>query len=279
MSGCSVEFFPPKTAEGAERLRGVAARIAALRPAYVSVTFGAGGSTRQGTLETVRWLCERGDVPVAPHISCIASSRREIEELLVEYGNLGVERLVALRGDMPSGSGAARGEFAHANELVAFIRERFGDQFRIEVAAYPEFHPQAISASDDLDNFCRKVRAGADGAVTQYFYSVDAYRQFLSDISARGITVPVVPGIMPITNYTQLARFSAACGAEIPRWLAWRLKDFGDDIAAIRDFGYQVTRRLCEELLASGAPGLHFYSMNRADLVERLWRDLGLEAY
>jgi methylenetetrahydrofolate reductase (NADPH) len=272
----SFEFFPPKNDEGAERLRRTRARLAALGPEYFSVTFGAGGSTRDRTLETVLEIQREGTVEAAPHISCISSSRTELLELLHAYRDQGVRRLVALRGDLPSGAGGGLGEFRYAAELVAFIRETFGAHFRIEVAAYPEFHPQAANAEKDLDHFRQKVAAGADSAITQYFFNPDAYVAFLDRIRAMGIEIPVVPGIMPITNYTQLARFSDACGAEIPRFIRKRLEAYGDDTASIRAFGTEVVTRLCQRLLEQGAPGLHFYSMNQAAPSEAIWNNLGL---
>jgi methylenetetrahydrofolate reductase (NADPH) len=272
----SFEFFPPKNEEGAERLRRTRQRLAALHPEYFSVTFGAGGSTRDRTLETVLEIQREGTVEAAPHISCISSSRTELLELLHAYRDQGVRRLVALRGDLPSGAGGGLGEFRYAAELVAFIRETFGAHFRIEVAAYPEFHPQAANAEKDLDHFRQKVAAGADSAITQYFFNPDAYVAFLDRIRAMGIEIPVVPGIMPITNYTQLARFSDACGAEIPRFIRKRLEAYGDDTASIRAFGTEVVTRLCQRLLEQGAPGLHFYSMNQAAPSEAIWNNLGL---
>ena len=272
----SVEFFPPKTVKGEEKLRRTLEELAPLRPAYGSVTFGAGGSTQQGTLETVLELQRRG-FDAAPHLSCIGASRETIRQLLTTYQHHGVRRIVALRGDLPSGTGlGGAGEFRHANELVRFIREETGDHFTIEVAAYPEMHPQAPSFQQDVDNFKRKVDSGADGAITQYFYNPEAYFHFVQWCEKIGITIPIVPGIMPITNYTQLARFSDACGAEIPRWIRKRLMDFGDDRAAIHAFGLEVVTRLCRELLDNGAPGLHFYTMNQADAVKALWHNLGL---
>lgn len=270
----SFEFFPPKTDEGREKLRGVRERLARLDPAYFSVTFGAGGSTQAGTLEAVLEIQAAGN-DAAPHLSCIGTDRGFVRELLTTYRSHGIRRIVALRGDLPSGSRGA-GEFRYANELVAFIREETGDWFHIEVAAYPEFHPQAASARADLENFARKVKAGADAAITQYFYNPDAYFRFLEDVRALGVEAPVVPGIMPITNYSQLARFSDACGAEIPRWIRKRLESFGDDRDTIVAFGEEVVTRLCEKLLAGGAPGLHFYTMNRAEPTLALWRNLGL---
>lgn len=272
----SFEFFPPKNEEGAERLRRTRARLTELGPAYFSVTFGAGGSTRDRTLETVLEIQREGRVAAAPHVSCISSTRAELLELLTTYRDQGVRRLVALRGDLPSGAGGGLGEFRYAAELVAFIRERFGDHFSIEVAAYPEFHPQAQNAEKDLEHFRQKVEAGADSAITQYFYNADAYLAFLDRVRAMGVTIPIIPGIMPVTNYTQLARFSDACGAEIPRFMRKRLEAYGDDTASIRAFGVDVVSRLCERLLENGAPGLHFYSMNQAAPSEAIWNNLGL---
>ena len=270
----SFEFFPPKTAEGAAKLRTTVEELAQLKPAYFSVTFGAGGSTQQGTYETVREI-QQGGHQAAPHLSCIGSTRDNIREILRSYMALGVRRIVALRGDMPSGM-RETGEFRYANELVEFIRAETGDYFHIEVAAYPEFHPQAPNAERDLENFCRKVRAGADSAITQYFYNTEAYFRFVDDCRRLGIEVPIVPGIMPITNFTQLARFSDACGAEIPRWLRRRLEGFGDDVKSIRRYGEEVVTDLCRQLLAGGAPGLHFYSMNQTGPSLAIWRNLGL---
>ncbi|MEL0081942.1 MAG: methylenetetrahydrofolate reductase [NAD(P)H] [Gammaproteobacteria bacterium] len=272
----SLEFFPAKTPEGAEKVRQVRSQFAQLAPDYFSVTFGAGGSTRDGTIETVREISEEGAIAVAPHISCIGSTREEIIALIEGYQQMGVKNLVALRGDLPSGAGYGSGDFAYANDLVAFLRQQWNDEFHIEVAAYPEFHPQADSAEKDLLNFKRKVEAGADAAITQYFYNADAYFGFIDSIEKLGVDVPVVPGIMPITNYTQLARFSDACGAEIPRWIRQKLEAFGDDLPALRDFGHEVTLQLCQRLLDQGAPGLHFYSMNRLEPCQRLWTELGL---
>ncbi len=272
--GFSFEFFPPKTAEGAAKLRLVRDRLGELKPRYFSVTFGAGGSTQQGTIDTVMEIQQAG-FEAAPHLSCIGSTREKIRELLQNYRDNGIRRIVALRGDMPSGMREA-GEFRYANELVAFIREETGDHFHIEVAAYPEFHPQAPDAQSDLLNFRRKVEAGADSAITQYFYNPDAYFRFVEDCQKLGVEIPVVPGIMPITSYTQLARFSDACGAEIPRWIRKRLEGFGDDREAIATFGEEVVTRLCRQLLEGGAPGLHFYTMNRAEPTLTIWKNLGL---
>ncbi|MCX8004572.1 MAG: methylenetetrahydrofolate reductase [NAD(P)H] [Burkholderiaceae bacterium] len=271
----SFEFFPPKTPEGVQKLRAVRAQLAALRPDFFSVTFGAGGSTREGTFATVMDIHREG-LAVAPHISCIGSTRAAIVELLDRYRTAGIRRVVALRGDLPSGAGTAGGELAHANELVELIRDHSGDWFHIEVAAYPEYHPQARSPEEDLRHFVRKVRAGANSAITQYFYNADAYLRFRDDVQRLGCAVPIVPGIMPITNFAQLARFSDACGAEIPRRLRLRLASFGDDREAIRAFGLEVVTRLCERLLSEGAPGLHFYTMNQAEATLALWQRLGL---
>lgn len=271
----SFEFFPPRTPLGAERLREVGSALSELTPCFFSVTFGAGGSTRDNTYETVVDLRKQTGVEVAPHLSCIGSTRDSIRTILDAYRENGVRHLVALRGDMPSGMRDA-GEFRYANELVAFIREETGDHFFIEVAAYPEFHPEAPSPEADLDNFRRKVDAGADSALTQYFYNPDAYFRFVEACEAKGVDLPIVPGIMPITNYEQLARFSDACGAEIPRWIRKRLKGFGDDRESLRSFGLDVTLKLCRQLLDGGAPGLHFYSMNQLQPSLRLWEELGL---
>ena len=260
----SIEFFPPKTPEGAEKLRLVKDRLAKeVKPSFFSVTFGAGGSTQEGTLRTVESIHQSGQ-DAAPHLSCVGSSKENIYELLRLYKEMGVRRIVALRGDLPSGMGQY-GEFHHANELVAYIRESYGDWFHIEVAAYPEMHPQASSVRADIEHFVTKIQAGANSAITQYFYNTDAYFQFIEDVESRGVNVPIVPGIMPITSSSQLLRFSDSCGAEIPRWLRKRLEGFGDDIASIKAFGLDVVTDLSLQLLAGGAPGLHFYSLNQAD--------------
>jgi methylenetetrahydrofolate reductase (NADPH) len=271
----SIEFFPPKTAEGVEKLRATRATLAKLNPAYFSVTFGAGGSTQSGTRDTVLEICREGHV-AAPHISCIGRSREDLREILAEYKASNVTRLVALRGDLPSGYGATNGEFRYASELVSFIRQETGDWFHIEVAAYPEMHPQARSVQDDLNNFVGKIKAGANAAITQYFYNADAYFNFVEQAQAAGVDVPIAAGIMPITNYSQLSRFSDMCGAEIPRWIRLKLASFGDDSASIRAFGLDVVSDLCERLLAGGAPGLHFYSLNQAAATAELWRRLKL---
>jgi len=272
----SFEFFPPKTKEGADKLRAAQVELAKLKPRFFSVTFGAGGSTQQGTFETVVEIQKSGH-DAAPHLSCIGSTRANIRELLNSYISKGIRRIVALRGDMPSGMQEA-GEFNHANDLVAFIRAETGDHFHIEVAAYPEFHPQSINPQTDLANFKKKIEAGADSAITQYFYNVDAYTAFVKSCEQRNINIPIVPGIMPITNHAQLARFSDACGAEIPRWIRQRLAGFGDDKEAIRAFGLEVVTTLCRQLLDIGAPGLHFYTMNRAGPTKAIWNNLNLSS-
>lgn len=271
----SVEFFPPKTQDGREKLRAVRDKLSHLKLAYYSVTFGAGGSTQSGTYETIKELTEAG-LHAAPHLSCIGSTADNIRESLHRYIEIGVNRIVALRGDIPSGMGGIAGEFRYANELVEFIRHETGDHFHIEVAAYPEFHPQAKNALEDLENFKRKVHAGANSAITQYFYNAEAYYRFVDSCEKMGLEIAIVPGIMPITNYTQLARFSDACGAEIPQWIRKRLQAYGDDMESIRSFGFDVTLALCQNLIAQGAPGLHFYSMNRDEPTTRLWQALGL---
>ncbi len=271
----SFEFFPPKTPEGADKLRAVRVKLGALRPEFFSVTFGAGGSTKEGTWNTVMALHAEG-YPVAPHISCIGTTRASVRELLNGYRQAGIRRLVALRGDMPSGAAGGAGDFRYANELVEFIRHETGDWFHVEVAAYPEYHPQARNPQEDLDHFERKVRAGADSAITQYFFNRDAYWSFVDACAARGLTIPIVPGIMPIHTAARLARFSDACGAEIPRWIRRRLEGFGDDAASIRAFGLDVVTDLCAKLLEEGAPGLHFYTLNTAGLTTTIWQRLGL---
>ncbi|MDP2368521.1 methylenetetrahydrofolate reductase [NAD(P)H] [Rhodoferax sp.] len=270
----SIEFFPPKTPEGVEKLRQVRQQLYTLQPEFCSVTFGAGGSTQEGTFAAVRDILAEG-VDAASHFSCIGATRAGVREQLAILGAMGVKRLVALRGDLPSGYGTG-GEFQYASDLVAFIRQETGDDFRIEVAAYPEVHPQAKSPASDLQAFAAKVRAGANSAITQYFYNVDAYFRFVEDADALGLQVPVVPGIMPITSSTQLMRFSDACGAEIPRWIRLRLQSFGDDSASIKAFGLDVVTALCEQLRAGGASGLHFYSMNQSAATLEICRRLGL---
>ncbi|WP_151448164.1 methylenetetrahydrofolate reductase [NAD(P)H] [Lacisediminimonas profundi] len=271
----SIEFFPPKTPEGAEKLRATRAQLAELKPAYFSVTFGAGGSTQAGTRDTVLEICREGHIAV-PHVSCIGRSRSDLREILADYKAHGIRRLVALRGDLPSGYGGSSGDFRHANELIAFIREETGDWFHIEAAAYPEVHPQAKSPQDDLQNFVRKIQAGANSAITQYFYNADAYFRFVDEAHKAGVDVPIAAGIMPITNYSQLSRFSDMCGAEIPRWVRLKLASYGDDTASIRAFGMDVVTQLCERLLDGGVPGMHFYSLNQAGPTAELWKRLRL---
>ena len=268
----SIEFFPPQTSEGMEKLRATRKRLAVLEPEFFSVTYGAGGSTRERTLETVMEIAADGH-NAAPHLSCIGSTRDGIREMLAIFAARGIRRIVALRGDLPSGMVDA-GEFRYANELVEFIRAETGDRFHIEVAAYPEWHPQAKSPREDLLNFKRKVDAGASSAITQYFYNTDAYEHFVAEARALGVTVPIVPGIMPIASFSKLARFSDACGAEIPRWMRRKFESFGDDTESIRAFGLDVVTELCQRLIAAGAPGLHFYSMNQASLTLELCRRL-----
>ena len=272
----SMEFFPARSPEAEESLNRALTQLTPLKPRFCSVTFGAAGSTREKTFETVCDIQQNRHLEAAPHISCIASTRSNIREVLHAYKGNGIRHIVALRGDMPSGMMSA-GEFRYANELVAFIREETGDHFHIEVAAYPEMHPQAHNLEADLKNFQRKVDAGANSAITQYFFNPDAYFRFIDDCEKLGITIPIVPGIMPITNYTQIARFSEMCGADIPRWMRKRLEMFGDDRQAIRAFGLEVISNLCRRLLEQGAPGLHFYTLNQADAVLGIWGSLGLD--
>jgi len=270
----SLEFFPPKTAEGADKLRAVRQKLYTLKPEFCSVTFGAGGSTQEGTFGTVRDILAEG-VAAASHFSCVGATKTTVRAQLATLKAMGVKRLVALRGDLPSGYGAG-GEFQYASDLVAFIRAETGDDFFIEVAAYPEVHPQAKSPASDLQAFAAKVNAGANSAITQYFYNADAYFRFVNDIASMGVEVPVIPGIMPIGSSTQLMRFSDACGAEIPRWIRLRLQSFGDDVASIKSFGLDVVTDLCEQLRAGGAPGLHFYTMNQSAATLSLCERLGL---
>lgn len=271
----SFEFFPPKTADGIATLATTSATLAELKPGFFSVTFGAGGSTRDHTFETVAELQKNTGVDTAPHLSCIGSTRENIREALSAYQEKGISHMVALRGDMPSGMVGA-GELRYANELVSFIREETGDHFHLEVAAYPEYHPQANSPDKDFANFAHKVEAGANSAITQYFYNLDAYLRFTDRCAGAGIDIPIVPGIMPITNYHQLARFSDACGAEIPRWMRKRLEAYGDDLASIRAFGEDVVTSLCARLLEEGTPGLHFYTLNRAAPAVAICNNLSL---
>ena len=270
----SFEFFPPATPEGVAKLRATREQLAQLRPKFFSVTFGAGGSTRDRTLAAVVEIQASGQ-RAAPHISCIGSTRESIRTTLATYRQHGIGHLVALRGDLPSGS-ADVGEFRYANELVEFIREETGDAFHVEVAAYPEYHPQARTPHEDLANFKRKIDAGANSAITQYFFNAEGYYHFVDQARAAGVGVPIVPGIMPILSFSKLARFSDACGAEIPRWIRRKLESFGDDASSIRAFGLDVVTRLCDDLLAHGAPGLHFYTLNQASLTKIIWERLKL---
>jgi methylenetetrahydrofolate reductase (NADPH) len=264
----SFEFFPPKTADGIEKLRATRAQLAPLNPKFFSVTFGAGGSTQQGTLDTVVDIAKDG-IDAAPHLSCIGSSKESLRAILGQYRSHGVRHIVALRGDLPSGMGEV-GELRYASELVAFIRQETGDAFHIEVAAYPEYHPQARSPRHDLEAFAQKVKAGANSAITQYFFNADAYFRFVDDARKLGVDIPIVPGIMPITNYSQLMRFSEMCGAEVPRWVARRLESFGDDRESIRAFGLDVVTDLCRRLVDAGVPGLHFYTLNAAQATKAI---------
>ncbi len=269
----SIEFFPPQTPEGVDKLRATRAELAQLQPEFFSVTYGAGGSTRERTFAVVKEIAAEG-FDAAPHLSCIGSTRESIREILGEYKSAGIRRIVALRGDLPSGM-AETGEFRYANELVEFIRQETGDRFSLEVAAYPEWHPQARSPQDDLRNFARKVKAGANSAITQYFYNADAYFHFVDEARALGVDIPIIPGIMPIVGFTKLARFSDACGADLPRWMRKKFESYGDDTESIRAFGLDLVTELCARLLQGGAPGLHFYSMNQAPLTLEICRRLG----
>lgn len=268
----SFELFPPQTPEGIEKLRAARSQLAQFNPKFFSVTYGAGGSTRDRTIETVLEIQAEGRT-VAPHLSCIGSTRENIYALLKKYQDNGIHHLVALRGDLPSGMAQA-GEFRYANELVTFIRQEFGNLFRIEIAAYPEYHPQARSAQDDFKNFIKKIEAGADSAITQYFYNADAYFHFIDMCETANLSIPVVPGIMPINKFTQLVRFSDTCGAEIPRWIRKKLEGYGDDSTSITAFGLDVVTELCDRLLKAGAPGLHFYTLNSASLTTKIWQRL-----
>lgn len=271
----SLEFFPPRDAEGQSRLAHTVQSLSVMKPAYVSVTFGAGGSTRDGTIETVSALKGLG-FEAAPHLSCMGTTRAELAALLDHYREQGVRRIVALRGDLPSGMGVLSGvdTLSHANELVALIRQHSGDWFHIEVAAYPEMHPQSSKPTQDMLHFVNKVNAGANAAITQYFYNADAYFDFVDRAIQLGVTVPIVPGIMPITNHNQLMRFSEMCGAEVPRWIRLRLAEFGDDRESIRAFGTEVVTEMCQTLLENDAPGLHFYTLNQIEPTLSIWRGL-----
>ncbi|MEK6596472.1 MAG: methylenetetrahydrofolate reductase [NAD(P)H] [Pseudomonadota bacterium] len=271
----SFELFPPQTPQGVEKLRLTRKQLAQCNPKFFSVTFGAGGSTRERTLETVLEIQAEGHV-VAPHLSCIGSTRQNIRMILEKYYQAGIRHIVALRGDLPSGMAQA-GEFRYASELVAFIRQEFGSSFHIDVAAYPEYHPQARSAQTDFENFKRKIEMGANSAITQYFYNADAYYYFVESCESAGLNIPVVPGIMPINKFSQLVRFSDTCGAEIPRWIRKKLEGYSDDSASIQAFGLDIVTDLCERLLAAGAPGLHFYTLNSASLTSIIWQRLNLK--
>ncbi len=270
----SFELFPPQTPEGLAKLDLTVGQLRQLEPEFFSVTYGAGGSTRERTLGVVRSLQDQG-LTVAPHLSCVGATKSTTRELLEQYRSQGIRRIVALRGDLPSGM-VEVGEFRYAADLVAFIRAEYGEAFHIEVAAYPEYHPQSTSPDADLRNFRAKVNAGAHSAITQYFFNTDAFWYFLEQCRGLGITVPIIPGIMPISRFTQLARFSDACGAEIPRWIRRKLESMGDDSASVRAFGLDVVTRLCDDLLRGGAPGLHFYTLNQAGAVTTIWQRLGL---
>lgn len=272
----SFEFFPTKTDAGHEKLLTTAAQLATYNPEFFSCTYGAGGSTRDRTLNTVLQLDGEIKVPTAPHLSCVGDSKEDLRELLNLYKDAGIKRIVALRGDLPSGMGMANGELRYANELVEFIRKETGDHFYIEVAAYPETHPQARDFEVDLQNFARKVHAGSDSAITQYFFNADCYFYFVDRVRKLGIDIPIVPGIMPITNYSKLARFSDSCGAELPRWIRKQLEAYGDDSASIQAFGAEVITNMCERLLEGGAPGLHFYTLNQAEPSLAIWDNLQL---
>jgi len=272
----SFEFFPTKTDAGHEKLLATARTLAGYNPDFFSCTYGAGGSTRDRTINTVLQLEKEVNIPSAPHLSCVGDSKADLRGLLTQYKDAGIKRIVALRGDLPSGMGMASGELRHANDLVEFIREETGSHFHIEVAAYPEMHPQARNFEDDLKNFVRKANAGADSAITQYFFNADSYFYFVERVQKMGVNIPIVPGIMPITNYSKLARFSDACGAEIPRWIRKQLEAYGDDSASIQAFGEQVITEMCERLLQGGAPGLHFYTLNQAEPSLSVWNNLKL---
>jgi methylenetetrahydrofolate reductase (NADPH) len=269
----SFEFYPPQTPEGVDKLAAVRQRLATVKPEFFSVTFGAGGSTQDRTLETIKQIHAEGH-EATPHLSCVGSTRDNVRALLFAYKDMGIKRIVALRGDLPSGM-ASIGEFQYANELVSFIRSQTGEHFHIEVAAYPEFHPQAGSAREDMLNFKRKMNAGANSAITQYFYNADAYFCFLEETRKLGVTAPIVPGIMPIVRFSQLARFSDTCGAEIPRWLRKTMEGYGDDNESVQAFGLDVVTQLCEKLIAGGAPALHFYTLNQANASLEILKRLG----
>jgi methylenetetrahydrofolate reductase (NADPH) len=272
----SFEFYPPQTPEGVEKLAAVRQRLATVKPDFFSVTFGAGGSTQDRTLDTIKQIHAEGH-SAAPHLSCVGSTRDNIRALIFAYKEMGIKRIVALRGDLPSGMHSI-GEFQYANELVSFIRSQTGEHFHIEVAAYPEFHPQASSAREDMLNFKRKINAGANSAITQYFYNADGYFRFVEETRKLGVTAPIVPGIMPIGRFSQLARFSDTCGAEIPRWMRKTMEGYGDDIESVQAFGLDVVTQLCEKLIAGGVPGLHFYTLNQANASLEILKRLGYRA-
>jgi len=274
--GFSFEFFPTKTDAGHEKLMTVARQLAGYNPDFFSCTYGAGGSTRDRTINTVLQLEKEVNVPAAPHLSCVGDSKADLRGLLNQYKAAGIKRIVALRGDLPSGMGMSSGELRYAADLVSFIREETGDHFHIEVAAYPEMHPQARNFEHDINNFVAKANAGADSAITQYFFNADSYFYFVDRVQKLGVNIPIVPGIMPITNYSKLARFSDACGAEIPRWIRKQLEAYGDDSLSIQKFGEQVITEMCERLLQGGAPGLHFYTLNQAEPSLAVWNNLKL---
>jgi len=274
----SFEFFPAKTESGHANLLAAAQKLTAYQPEFFSCTYGAGGSTRERTLDTVLQLSRELGIPSAPHLSCIGSSKDELRDFLWQYKALGIRHLVALRGDLPSGMGSSFGELHYARDLVEFIRNECGDYFHIEVAAYPEMHPQARNFEDDLQHFVDKVKAGANGAITQYFFNADSYFYFVERAQKLGVTIPIIPGIMPITNHGKLARFSDACGAELPRWMRKQLEAYADDIESIQRYGEQVVSSLCERLLAGGAPGLHFYTLNHAEAAITILNNLGIKS-
>ena len=270
----SIEFFPPQTQEGVEKLRGVREKLATLKPDFLSVTYGAGGSTRERTFSVIKEIAAEG-FNAAPHLSCVGSTRESIREILNDYKSAGIRRIVALRGDLPSGMNQS-GEFRYANELIEFIRAETGDHFHLAVAAYPEWHPQARSPNDDLAAFARKAKAGANSAITQYFYNADAYFHFVDEVRALGVDIPIIPGIMPIVGFSKLARFSDACGAELPRWMRRKFEGMGDDVDSIRSFGLDIVTDLCDRLISGGAPGLHFYSMNLSKLTLEIYKRLNI---
>lgn len=270
----SIEFFPPQTQEGVEKLRGVREKLASLKPDFLSVTYGAGGSTRERTFSVIKEIAAEG-FNAAPHLSCVGSTRESIREILNDYKSAGIRRIVALRGDLPSGMNQS-GEFRYANELIEFIRAETGDHFHLAVAAYPEWHPQARSPNDDLAAFARKTKAGANSAITQYFYNADAYFHFVDEVRALGVDIPIIPGIMPIVGFSKLARFSDACGAELPRWMRRKFEGMGDDVDSIRSFGLDIVTDLCDRLISGGAPGLHFYSMNLSKLTLEIYKRLNI---